>query len=259
MVLFEADLNERGVHSRVGGIDRGKVGCNADVRDDHIEVFRGDHAPDFLFHLGDVVIRYLDTSSGRDFHIHHKLARVGPGEERLPQQGIECETANDKQAEDLHDKYGAVQTDGDCLFVSSLKFMKPQVELVDDNSKDLYLSFCWDRGLKTFFNSGGSVMCMTRVDGDEQGTKEGDHGHCHQVRSKQGEDYGKGQRCEEVFTYAEEKDNWEEDDAGAEGSSQNGELHLFPSLDCSFRWRFSHLHVPEDVLQNHNGIVNQAG
>ena len=83
VILFQADLDERGVHSRVGGIDRGKVGRNADVRDDHVEIFWRDHTPDVLFHLGDVVVCYLDSSSGRDLHVHHELAWVGAGEERL--------------------------------------------------------------------------------------------------------------------------------------------------------------------------------
>ena len=36
VVLFQADLDKCSVHSRVGGIDRGQVRCNADVRDDHV-------------------------------------------------------------------------------------------------------------------------------------------------------------------------------------------------------------------------------
>ena len=114
-------------------------------------------------------------------------------------------------------------------------------------------------GFKALFDGDEPVMQMARIDRDELGTKKRDYRHCHEVRSKQCENNRKSQRCEKIFAYAEEKDNREEDDTGAEGSGQNSELYLFAALDGSFRRRFAHLHVPEDVFQDHNGVVDQAG
>src|SRR5258708_30660214 len=134
--------------------------------------------------------------------------------------------------------------------------METQIELVDENPKDLNLPLLLDGRLEAFFNGEGSMLRMTRINRDELGAKEWHYGHSHQVGSEQGQDNSKRQRGKKIFAYSEEKDNREEDDRRTESSGQNRKLYLFAALDSCFRWRFAHFHMPEDVFENDNRVVD---
>ncbi len=69
------------------GIDRGKVGCNANIGDDHVEISRRDHTPNVVFHLGDVVVCYLDASSAGTFTFTTNWLGSVRGKNAFPRNG----------------------------------------------------------------------------------------------------------------------------------------------------------------------------
>ena len=84
----------------VGGVDRGEVRRDADVRDDHAEIFRRDH-------LRGSASSTLATSSsvtasrvpGRRLEVDHELPGVGARKEREPEQREHREADRERDAE----------------------------------------------------------------------------------------------------------------------------------------------------------------
>ena len=92
MIFLQTDLNKGRVHSGVGGVDRRKVGSDADIGDDHVEIFRGDHAANLLLHSGDVIVGDFDARSGWSLDVDDKLARISARKKCPAQKRVDRET-----------------------------------------------------------------------------------------------------------------------------------------------------------------------
>src|ERR1700722_1889320 len=103
------------------------------------------------------------------------------------------------------------------------------------------------------------MMQVPWLDPDELGAEEWDDRHRDDIGAKESEHNSKRKCRENILADADEQYDREKDDAGAHRRCQNGELYFFAAFDCSLLRRFAHLHVAEDVLKNHNGVVDQAG
>ena len=95
---FRLTCNERRVHRCVGGVDRGQVGVNADVRDDHVHVRRFHDTADNGLNLCDVVITHFEAGAAGHPYIDDELARVsarevGPAKEWEEHKHCQCDAA----------------------------------------------------------------------------------------------------------------------------------------------------------------------
>ena len=77
VVFFQAGLDKRRVHGGVGGVDRGEIGIDADIGDDHVEILRRHDAADHVFDLGDVVVADFKPRAAWHAHIDDELAGIG--------------------------------------------------------------------------------------------------------------------------------------------------------------------------------------
>ncbi len=136
--------------------------------------------------------------------------------------------------------------------------MEAKIELVDDHTEDPSLPLLGG-GLKTFFDRLGSVVCVSWIDCDELGAEEWDDCHGDQIGREESEHHCERERSEQIFADTKKQDNRKEDNTGTERGCKNSKLHLLAAFCRGLCWRLSHLHVPEDVLQHHDGIVNQSG
>src|SRR5258705_10754754 len=99
---------------------------------------------------------------------------------------------------------------------------------------------------------------MFRFDRNKLRAEQWNDCHRDKIGTEERDDNSESECSEEVFAYAIEKHHGEEDDTGADRGSQNGKLYLFAAILCSDNWQRTHLHVAEDVLENHYRVVDQA-
>ncbi len=92
---FRLHLHERRVLRAVAGVNRRKVGIHTDVGDDHLQVVFGNDLANVAFHPADVIVGDLQASTGGRFDVNHKLAGIGPREERDPQQRKQRQADNE--------------------------------------------------------------------------------------------------------------------------------------------------------------------
>jgi len=111
--------------------------------------------------------------------------------------------------------------------------MKTEVEIINDNLKDPNFRFVGARDSRPSSTAAAPCCKWAGSTVMNKAQKRGTHCHRHEIGSDQGKDDGKSKCGKEIFAHSEEQDNWEEDDASAEGGSQDGQLHLLPPLTAA--------------------------
>ena len=66
MVLLQADLYEGSVLRRVAGVHRREVRRDADIRNDHAEILRGNHATDEILDPADLFFGDFEARARRE-------------------------------------------------------------------------------------------------------------------------------------------------------------------------------------------------
>ncbi len=94
VAFVQRHLNGGGVHSGVGRVEGGDIVDDADVGEDHFEIFGSDGVPDQIFDLRHVVVGHFDPGSGGNLHVHSELARIGSRKERQAQKRIDPEAGH---------------------------------------------------------------------------------------------------------------------------------------------------------------------
>ena len=94
VIFLQTYLHEPGMGSGVGSVNRGEIGRDPDVGDDHAQlVGRNDLAHD-AFHLLDVLLAQFDTRSRRGLDVDDKLSGIGTWKECDAHERIQRETEN---------------------------------------------------------------------------------------------------------------------------------------------------------------------
>ena len=88
MIVVKRRLYGRGIFSGIGGIKRRTIVDHADIGYNHFHVVRLYDVTNQILDLGDVLIRNLDASAGRHFHIDGELPGIGLREKGEPQDRI---------------------------------------------------------------------------------------------------------------------------------------------------------------------------
>src|SRR3981081_797583 len=99
---------------------------------------------------------------------------------------------------------------------------------------------------------------MVRVDRNKLRTEQWNDRHRDKIGTEECDDNSESECRKEAFAYSIEEYHGEKDDTGADRGSQDGKLYLFASILCSDSRRLTHLHVAEDVLENHYRVVDQS-
>ena len=101
---------------------------------------------------------------------------------------------------------------------------------------------------------------MPVVDGLEEIGAEQRH-YCDRVkiRGEQGDDHSESQRTEQIFAYAEKKCDREKYDHGDQHDRKHRESHFVGAVDRGRFGVLAQFEVPENVLDNDHGIVDQPG
>ena len=106
VLFFQAHLHERRVHSRIRRVDRGKIGRDADIRDDHAEIGGRDDFADFVFDLRDQFVGDFEPRSARRFYVDHELPGIGARKVRR---------ADKREKSDQHDRDSGEEDSGRAL------------------------------------------------------------------------------------------------------------------------------------------------
>ena len=86
VVLLQAGLHKGRVHRSIGGVDRRKIGIDADVGDDHAQVLGRHHAADDVFDLRDVVVAHFKPRAAGHAHVDDELAGIGARKVRAAEE-----------------------------------------------------------------------------------------------------------------------------------------------------------------------------
>ena len=105
----------------------------------------------------------------------------------------------------------------------------------------------------------GLVSLAMAVPFEEHGAEQRHDRHGEDVGSEHGEHYAQRERREEVLADPGERPHGQKDDGGGDGSSENGERDFGAALFRSDARGLAQLHVAEDVFQDDDAVVDEAG
>ena len=92
---------------------------------------------------------------------------------------------------------------------------------------------------------------------DELGAIERHNGHGEEIRCEDRQRHAQRQWREDVLAHAAEKCDREKDDGGGERRGQHRHGNLCAPFGGGNLRRFAQLHMPEDVFQHNNAVIDQ--
>src|SRR4029077_4110531 len=243
-MLAQVNLHERGIHCGVAGVDGGKVGRDADIGNDHLQITLGNDGADIAFNLCDVFVGDFQASAGGSFDVEHELTGVRARE-------VSTSDKREKHGEEYHDESEDVdsgtarsfQRARHFAFVIVQQALEGFVELVDQFAEPAF-------GILV-------ALFAVSVEANEIGSVERNDGHAKNVRSEDGNDHPEGQVREEVATDAIEETDREKDDGGRGRGRRPRESDLHAAFFRRFARSHALLHEAEDVFEYDHGVVDQ--
>ena len=246
MVFAQVNLHKGGVHSGVAGVDRGQVGRDADIGDDHLQIAFGNDGADIVLNLRDVFVGNFQARTGGRLDVNDELTGIGAWEVGASDKG-------EKNGEEHHDggedvdggAAGAFQRTRDLCFVIIQQALEEFVELVDHAGQPAFGIFV------AFFTMG--------IEANEIGAIERNDGHGKNVGRENGDDHAESQVRKEVTADAVKETDREEYDGGGGSGGEHGKSDFHAALFRGFAGSHALLHEPENVFEDDDGIVDQTG
>ena len=257
VAFLEAGLYEGGIHGGVGGEDGGEVGIDADVGDDHVQIFRLDFFADDLLDARDVLVADLEAGARRHAHVDDELTRVGAGKVGSAEEGEgdgEQDHANPENAG--RGESGAQQGAAHQAFVPVDHALKVFVELPDD---ELEAEAVFGFRFVLVNEPAAFVALVVAVVAQEQRAEERDDGHGEGVGGEHGKHHAEGQRREQILADSGKGNDGQKDDGGGDRGSQDGERDFSSAFFGGDARRLTEFHVAEDVFEHDDAVVNEAG
>ena len=260
VLLLQAHLDKGVIHRRVCRVNRGKIRIHADIRHNHVQVRRWHHLPDNVFNLRAILVRQLQPSSRRRFHVDHKLARISARKECQVQQRIQRQADDHEGRKSDGDHHRPIEAFQNGSVILQLD---PQEKLVESPNHVLKRGFTklsirrLFRGRFRqceFFRS----MLPMPFKLDELRAEQRHHRHRHNVGGEHGQHHRQRQRGEQVFAHAVQQHHREKyDRPWSTWPPALAAATSLPPCSAATIGFFAHFHVPKDVLQHHHGVVDQ--
>ena len=100
-------------------------------------------------------------------------------------------------------------------------------------------------------------VCLVGL--DQLRTEKRHDGHRDEIRSEEGKNDGRSQRCEKKLAHTGEEGDREKDDGRCQSRGQDRQRHLLSAILCGHLRRFSQFHVTEDIFEDDNRVIDQSG
>ena len=90
-------LNGGGIRSRIARVERGEIGNDTDIGDDHVKIGRGHHFADEVLDFRHILFGDFDTGTSGNFQIDRKLTGVGSRKKCNAEERIDGQAGDKRQ------------------------------------------------------------------------------------------------------------------------------------------------------------------